>query len=122
MQLVSPLPGGTVENARAQLVVAQGHAAALSNAPGTDTARHLADGIAAARLAASELFLAQPRSDYQDLVAARQHVIEGQQALAKANDRVLRWKSVDPPLPLVKDLAFKAFLAFEGAFEILDND
>lgn len=67
MRLIQPFPGGTLEGARAQLVNAQGFAADVSNNPtAPDTMTKLTEGIKAAKFAASELFMAQPRSEYQD--------------------------------------------------------
>jgi hypothetical protein len=121
MQLVSPAPG-SLAAARTYLVNAQGFAADVSNAPEVDTASKLAAGIQQAKRAAAELFLAEPRSDFQDLVAARQHVIEGQQLLEKASALLFNWAGLNSPLPHVKQLAGDAFNAFESAFEIIDND
>lgn len=124
MRLIQPLPGGTVEGARAHLVNAQGFAANVANAPTVDTLKNLTDGVASAKKAAAELFLAPPRSEFQDLVAARQHVVEGAQLLQQAASVLLNQggaPNVDPT-PHVKLLAGQAFDAFENAFEILDND
>jgi hypothetical protein len=122
MRLIQPFPGGTVEGARAHLVNAQGFAANVSNAPEVDTLTNLTQGIASAKKAAAELFLAPPRSDFQDLVAARQHVLEGAQLLGQAVTLLTTYGGVDSPLPQVKSLAGDAFDAFENAFEIIDND
>ena len=120
MQLVSPAPG-SLAAARTYLVNAQGAAANVSNDPEVDTTKHLYAGIAAAKRAASELMTAQPRSDFQDLVAARQHVVAGQQLLEQA---IAAWGSAHgvDHTPRVKQLAGEAFNAFENAFEIIDND
>lgn len=125
MRLIQPFAGGTVEGARAQLVTAQDFAARVSNDPTSPaTLTNLTEGVRAAKFAASELFMAPPRSEFQDLVAARQQVIAGQQLLQQAVSVLLNQggaPGVDPT-PHVKSLAGQAFNAFEGAFEILDND
>lgn len=121
MQLVSPAPG-SVAAARTHLVKAQGFAANVSNAPEVDTTANLAAGVQQAKRAAAELFLAEPRSPFQDLVAARRHVLEGQQLLEKAQKLLVSWGGLNSPLPHVMTLASDAFDAFESAFEIIDND
>lgn len=121
MRLIQPLPGGTVEGARAHLVNAQGAAANVSNNPYVDTLKNLNAGIRSAKRAASELFLAPPRSEFQDLVSARRQVLEGVLLLEHAVSAYGSAHGVDN-MPLVKDFAGQAFNAFEGAFEILDND
>jgi hypothetical protein len=125
MRLIQPFPGGTVEGARAQLVNAQGFAANVSNDPTSpNTLTNLTEGVKSAKLAASELFLAQPRSEFQDLVAARRQVLEGAQLLQQAVSVLLNQAGAPgvDPTPHVKLLAGQAFDAFEGAFEIIDND
>lgn len=122
MRLVQPLPGGTVAGARAALGEAQGFAANVANNPGVDTYKNLTEGVKFAKLAAAELFMAEPRSPFQDLVLARQHVIEGQQTLQYALKVLTAGDMGVDPAPFVRDAASKAFDAFEGAFEILDND
>ena len=120
MQLVSPAPG-SLAAARTHLVNAQGFAANVANSPSTNTLSNLQQGVQQASRAASELFLAEPRSPFQDLVAARQQVLEGKQLLEQA---ISAWGSAHgvDPTPHVKQLAGQAFDAFEGAFEIIDND
>lgn len=121
MRLMQPLPGGTIDGARAHLVDAQGFAANVANAPEhLKAAEFLTEGIKSAKRAAAELFIAQPRSDFQDLVAARHHVLEGAMYLEHASNELYRTGGVDP-LPQVKLLAGNAFDSFEAAFEILDN-
>jgi hypothetical protein len=119
MQLVSPAPG-SVAAARTYLVNAQGFAADVVNNPTLDTRAKLEAGVQQASRAASELFIAEPRSPFQDLVQARRDVLEGKQLLEQAIG-ALREGPVDPT-PHVKQLAGDAFDAFESAFEILDND
>ena len=121
MRLMQPLPVGSLEGARARLVEAQGFAADVANAPTTDTLVKLEGGIAAAKAAARELFVAEPRSPYQDLVAARQQVLAGASLLEQAISAYGSAHGVDPT-PQVKHLAGGAFDAFENAFEIIDND
>jgi hypothetical protein len=124
MRLIQPLPGGTVEGARAHLVNAQGFAANVSNDPTVDTLKNLTEGVVSAKKAAAELFLAPPRSDFQDLVSARKQVLEGAQLLQQAVSVLLNQggaPGVDPT-PHIKDLASQAFNTFENVFEILDND
>ncbi|MCB0878076.1 MAG: hypothetical protein KDC46_03750 [Thermoleophilia bacterium] len=120
MQLVSPRPGSLAE-ARVLLANAQGYAANVSNAPYADTLANLQAGVRDAARAASVLMVAEPRSEFQDLVAARQHVVEGQQLLEQA---ISAYGSAYGPDhgPQVKLLAGQAFDAFENAFEIIDND
>ena len=121
MQLVQPRPGGTVAAARINLVAAQGFAADVSNAPRVNTKANLTDGIRHARQAAAELFMAEPRSEFQDLIQARRHVIEGQQTLERALSFLESRYEVDHT-PQIKQFAHEAFNAFEAAFEIIDND
>ncbi len=124
MRLIQPLPGGTVDGARAHLVNAQGFAADVSNEPTVDTLKNLTEGVRSAKAAAAELFLAEPRSPFQDLVAARQHVVQGAQLLQNAVS-LLTTQGGAPdvdPTPHVRDIAKLAFDAFENAFEIIDND
>lgn len=120
MQLVSPAPG-SIAAARTHLVNAQGFAADVVNNPYVNTLANLESGIVAAKRAASELFMAEPRSPFQDLVQARRHVIEGQQLLERAVSAYGSAHGVDP-MPQVKLHAGEAFDAFEAAFEIIDND
>lgn len=120
MQLVSPAPG-SLASARTHLVAAQGFAANVSNSPTTRPTEYILEGIKAAKLAASELFLAQPRSDFQDLVAARQQVLAGAKALEAAFKVQTTQFGAQQPAQ-VKALAGEAFDAFENAFEIIDND
>jgi hypothetical protein len=125
MRLIQPFPGGTVDGARAHLVNAQDFAARVSNDPtSANTVSNLTEGVKAAKQAAAELFMAPPKSDFQDLVLARQQVLQGAQQLQQAVAVLLNQAGgpgVDPT-PHVKDLAQQAFNSFEGAFEILDND
>ncbi len=125
MLLIQPFPGGTVDGARAHLVAAQGFAGAVANDPVPSQTNHvmekLLSGVQSAKLAAAELFMAPPRSEFQDLVAARQHVIAGQQLLAKAVSAQGSALGLDHSA-VVKQFASDAFNAFEDAFEILDND
>jgi hypothetical protein len=120
MQLVSPAPG-SVASARTYLVNAQSFAANVSNDPYANTLDFLQQGVANAKRAAQELFVAEPRSPFQDLVQARRHVIDGQQLLEQAISRHASAEGVDHGAE-VKGLAHQAFDAFESAFEILDND
>ena len=120
MQLVSPAPG-SIASARVHLGKAQGHAGAVIGWNG-DIRSHLEGGVAAAKRAASELFLAEPRSPFQDLVAARRQVIEGQQLLQQAFAAFTSPQMGPDPMPYVKQLAREAFDSFENVFEILDND
>lgn len=120
MRLVSPAPG-SLASARTYLVNAQGFAANVSNAPTVDTLKNLQLGIQQASRAAAELFLAEPRSPFQDLVEARRHVLDGQHLLERAVSAYGSAHGVDHT-PQVKQLAGEAFDAFESAFEILDND
>jgi hypothetical protein len=120
MQLVSPAPG-SLAAARTYLVNAQGFAANVSNQPEVDAVKNLELGVQQASRAASELFLAEPRSPFQDLVQARRHVLEGKQLLEQAISAHGSAHGVDPT-PRVKQLAGEAFDAFENAFEIIDND
>ncbi len=120
MQLVSPRPG-TVVAAREFLVAAQGAAANVANDPYSATMTNLTDGVRNAGFAATELFMAEPASPYQDLVEARRHVIEGKQLLEQAISTHASAHGVDHG-PQVKLLAGQAFDAFENAFEIIDND
>ena len=121
MQLVSPKPG-SLASARTHLGNAQSFAANLSNDPKVDTHENLTGGIAAAKRAAAELLTATPRSEFQDLVLARKQVVEGQQLLEQAQKLLFVWGGLNSPLPHVQKLAGEAFDAFEGAFEIIDND
>jgi hypothetical protein len=123
MQLVSPIPGGTIAGAIHHLSAAQGAAADVTNSPlSPDTHARLVDGVRSAKLAAAELFLAEPRSQYQDLVAARRDVIEGQQLLEQAIEAF----GQELPAPIVEarvqQLAQDAFNVFEDVFEALYND
>lgn len=124
MRLIQPMPGGTIEGARVHLGNAQSFAAKVSNDPTVDTLKNLTEGVVSAKKAAAELFLAPPRSPFQDLVLARQQVLEGAQLLQQAVTVLTSFGGELPadPTPHVKDLASQAFDAFEGAFEILDND
>lgn len=121
MRLIQPLPGGTVDGARAHLVAAQGAAATYLNAPATTPRETLLEGVQAAKRAASELFLAEPRSEFQDLVAARQQVVLGQQNLERAYHQ-LGTADASQHLALVQRYVDSAFGQFEAAFEIIDND
>ncbi len=121
MRLIQPLPGGTVEGARTHLVAAQAAAADYLNAPATTPRSVLLDGVTAAKRAASELFLAPPRSEFQDLVAARQQVIFGQQNLERAYSQ-LGTPDASSHLADVHRYVKSAFDDFEAAFEIIDND
>jgi hypothetical protein len=120
MQLVSPFPG-SLAGAREKLVAAQGFAANVVNDPYNKAVENLTSGLQAAKAAAAELFLAEPRSPFQDLVAARRQVLEGANLLEQAFYAHGSAQGVDP-LPRVKALAGQAFDAFENAFEIIDND
>ncbi|MCW2922369.1 MAG: hypothetical protein JWL76_2243 [Thermoleophilia bacterium] len=124
MRLIQPFPGGTLEGARAHLVNAQGFAANVANNPSVDALKNLTEGVASAKKAAAELFMAPPRSDFQDLVAARQQVLAGAQLLQQAVSVLSNFGGDLPadPTPHVKGLAGQAFDAFEAAFEIIDND
>jgi len=121
MQLVSPAPG-SLASARTYLVNAQGFAGSVSDDPTVDTVANLSSGIQHAARAAAELFLAEPRSPFQDLVQARRHVLEGQQLLEQAKNVLFNWGGTNDPYPHVGQLAGDAFDAFESAFEIIDND
>jgi hypothetical protein len=122
MQLVSPR-FGTIEAAQTFLNAAQGAAATVSNGPLTpDTPKVLAEGARQAANAAAELFMAQPRSDFQDLVFARQLALEGKDLLEQA---IVAYGQ-ELPAPIAEEnvqrLAREAFNIFEGVFEILEND
>ena len=120
MQLVSPAPG-SLASARTYLVNAQGAAANVANQPNVDTIKNLELGVQQASRAASELFLAEPRSPFQDLVQARRDVLEGKQLLEQAISAYGSAQGVDHT-PRVQSLAKQAFDAFENAFEVIDND
>ncbi|MCW2928711.1 MAG: hypothetical protein JWM86_2679 [Thermoleophilia bacterium] len=120
MQLVSPRPG-SLGAASTYLGKAQGFAANVSNDPTHAPLQNLTDGVKFAKLAAAELFLAEPRSEFQDLVLARQLVIEGQGLLEQAiKVQTTQFGSHQPAQ--VKQLAHDAFNVFEDVFEIIQND
>lgn len=124
MQLVSPRPG-TVTAAFDLLVTAQAAAAKVSNGVTADAATTLAEGVRSAKLAAAELFSATPRSEYQDLIAARRQAITGQQLLERALviARASAGAGTDAAADLqITRLAHDAFDTFDAALEILDND
>lgn len=120
MQLVSPMPG-SVASARTYLGNAQAQAANISNEPTVKTMDRLLDGVTNAKRAAAELFMATPVSDFQDLVAARSHVLDGQKLLEQGVSALQVPSGVDPTFH-VQVVAKLAFDEFEAAFEILDND
>jgi hypothetical protein len=120
MQLVSPFPG-SVDVAFTFLADAQGFAGDVSNGTSSDVAKSLTEGVRSATRAASELFIATPKSDFQDLVAARRHTMEGVQLLQEARDTIKDANGVDPSVR-VKNLAYEAYTKFDWALEILDND
>ena len=118
MQLVSPTPAGTIEAASAFLSKAQAAAGTVINQPSMTSMNALAGGIIAARKAAEELFLAPPRSEFQDLIAARQQVLEGQGLLKQAATLIVAPGNETQVSTLARD----AWNVFENVFEILEND
>lgn len=120
MQLAAPRPG-SIAAASTLLGKAQSAAASVAYRPMESPLQHLTDGVKYAKLAAAELFLAEPRSQYQDLVFARKLVIDGQQLLEKAIKVQTTQFGVQQP-EQVKALAYGAFNVFENVFEILEND
>ena len=123
MQLVSPMPG-SVAAASAYLGNAQQFTANVLNTTVAtpDIPNDLANGMAQALRAANELFMAQPVSEFQDLVLARRHVIEGAQLLDRAAEAYAEELPMPLPFEHTQALARQAFDKFEVAFEILQND
>jgi len=123
MQLVSPMPG-SVAAASTFLANAQRFTAnVLTTKVATpDIPGDLANGMAQALRAASELFMAQPVSEFQDLVLARRQVIEGAQLLDRAAEAYAEELPMPLPFQNTQALAHRAYDKFEAAFEILQND
>lgn len=121
--LIAPRPGN-LDVAYDRVSSAQGAVADVLNerAITPTTQARLTDGVRLAAQAAAELFLAQPRSDYQDLVLARRQVIDGRQELEQA---LVTLRASAPGIDVaatVLNHARRAFDAFEHALEILEND
>jgi hypothetical protein len=125
MQLVQPLPRdpSSLANARTHLSDAMGVVGVVSSGPSlpSGTAERLWDGVRLAKLAAADLFLAEPESDYQDLVRARTQVLEGAALIEQAISAYGSAQGVDPTMR-VKQLALEAYQVFDDTFEILDNN
>lgn len=116
---ISPMPG-SLADVRTQLGAAQDVAGQAADGNPV-TADFLLGGVAAARRAASILMTTQPESDYQDLVLARQQVLEGADQLRQAATALSGAHGVDPA-SYVRERAHDAFNRFEDAFEIIDNN
>jgi hypothetical protein len=126
MQLFQPLPSSpsSLPDARAHLSAATAIAGKVNfdNALAPTEARvQLAEGVRLAKLAAADLLLAEPESDYQDLVLARQQVLQGAALLEQAAWATGSAQGVDP-MPHVRDLARQAFEIFDSTEEILYNN
>ena len=121
MQIAPPMTG-SLAAARTYLSEAQGAAGDVSNAPDAHSVpATLRNGIEQAYRAADELSRTTPASEFQDLTVARQQIMTGAHLLEQAVTAYGSSSGVND-YPQVKQLAHEAFMSFEDAFEILDND
>jgi hypothetical protein len=119
---ITPSTPGDLAVVRTYLGEAQGFAGAVADKPEDSTVpASLLSGIEQAYRAADELAHTEPASNYQDLTVARQQVMTGAHLLEQA---YTTWGSSSGVnnYPQVKQLAHEAFMSFEDAFEIIDND
>lgn len=121
MQVTPPI-AGSLDVVRTHLGNAQGFAGHVSDHPELRTVpADLQAGIAQAHRAADELSRTTPASPYQDLAAAREQVLAGAHLLEQA---YTTWGSSSGVnnYPAVEKFAHAAFMEFENAFEIIEND